>query len=92
MHLDVAVLKLKSNESESAKKICTFLDYFFFYRSLKLVHLHLFWSRLQYSYEGRFTMSTYICIPCSQSFTFEHYFVGSLFEKYIDREATKGIF
>ena len=29
MHLDVAVLKLKSNESESAKKICTFLDYFF---------------------------------------------------------------
>ena len=30
MHLDVAVLKLMSNESESAKKICTFLDYFFF--------------------------------------------------------------
>ena len=30
MHLGVAVLKLMSNESESAKKICTFLDYFFF--------------------------------------------------------------
>ena len=64
MHLEVTVLKLKSNESELAKKICTFLDYFFFNRSLKLVHLHLFWSRLQYSYEGRFTMSTYTCIPC----------------------------
>ena len=38
MHSDVAVLKLKSNESESAKKKCTFLDYFFFNRSLKLVH------------------------------------------------------
>ena len=37
-------------------------------------------------------MSTYICIPCSQSFAFEYYFVGSLLEKYIDREATKGIF
>ena len=59
MHLEVAVLKLKSNESELAKKKCTFLDYFFFNRSLKLVHLHLFWARLQYSYEGRFTMSTY---------------------------------
>ena len=41
MHSDVAVLKLKSNESESAKKKCTFLDYFFFNRSLKLVHLQL---------------------------------------------------
>ena len=41
MHLDVAVLKLISNESESAKKICTFLDYFFFYRFLKLVYLEL---------------------------------------------------
>ena len=41
MHSDVAVVKLKSNESESAKKKCTFLDYFFFYRSLKLVHLQL---------------------------------------------------
>ena len=37
MHSDVAVLKLKSNESESAKKIYTFMDSFFFYRSLKLV-------------------------------------------------------
>ena len=41
MHSDVAVLKLKSNESESAKKNCSFLDYFFFYGSLKLVHLQL---------------------------------------------------
>ena len=30
MHLDVVVSKLISNESESAKKIITFLDYFFF--------------------------------------------------------------
>ena len=30
MHSNVAVIKLKSNESESAKKKCTFLDYFFF--------------------------------------------------------------
>ena len=30
MHLGIAVLKLMSNESELAKKICTFLDYFFF--------------------------------------------------------------
>ena len=30
MHLGVALLKLKSNESESAKNICFFfLDYFF---------------------------------------------------------------
>ena len=41
MHSDVTVLKLKSNESESAKKNWGFLDYFFFYRSLKLVHLQL---------------------------------------------------
>ena len=41
MHYDVAVLKLKSNESESAKKKCSFLDYFFFNRSLKLVHQQL---------------------------------------------------
>ena len=41
MHSDVAVIKLKSNESELAKKKCSFLDYFFFYRSLKLVHLQL---------------------------------------------------
>ena len=33
MYLGVAVLKLMSNESESAKKICTFLDYFFFVES-----------------------------------------------------------
>ena len=92
MHLGVAVLKLMSNESESAKKICTFLDYFFFYRSLKLMHLHLFWPRLQYSYEARFTMLTYLYIPCSQSFILEHYFVGSLVERYICREVTKGTF
>ena len=30
MHSDVAVLKLKSNGRESAKKKGTFLDYFFF--------------------------------------------------------------
>ena len=41
MHSDVAVLKLKSNESKLAKKKCSFLDYFFFNRSLKLVHLQL---------------------------------------------------
>ena len=91
-HSDVAVVKFKSNESESAKKNCRFLDYIFFYRSLKLVHLHLFWLRLQYSYEARFTMSTYLCIHCSQSFTLEHYFVGSLLERYICKEMTKGTF
>ena len=37
-------------------------------------------------------MSTYLCIPCSQSFTLEQDFVGSLFERYISKEATKGIF
>ena len=31
MHLGVAVLKLKSNESELAKKVCTFLDSLFFF-------------------------------------------------------------
>ena len=41
MHLDVAVLKLKSNERESAKKK-HFSGLLFFYRSLKLVHLHIF--------------------------------------------------
>ena len=91
MHSNVAVLKLKSNESESAKKKRTFLDYFFFYRSLKLVHLHIFWPWLQYSYEARFTMLTYLCIHCSQSFTLEHYSVGSLLERYINREAANGI-
>ena len=84
-----AVLKLKSNESELAKKKCTFLDYFFFNRSLKLVHLHLFWPRLQYNYEARFTMLTYLCIRCSQSFTPEHYFIGGLSERYINRKVTK---
>ena len=92
MYLNVVILKLMSNESELAKKICTFLDYFFFYRSLKLMHLHLFWPRLQYSYEARFTMLTYLCIHCSQSFTLEYYFVGSLFERYIRRKVIKGTF
>ena len=91
-HSDVAVVKFKSNESESAKKNCRFLDYIFFYRSLKLVHLHLFWLRLQYSYEARFTMSTYLCIHCSQGCTIEHYLVGSLVERYINRPVTKGVF
>ena len=36
-----------------------------------------FWLWLQYSYEARFTMSTYLCIQCAQSFTLEHYFAGS---------------
>ena len=84
MHSNVAVLKLKSNKSELSKKKCSFLDYFFFYRSLKLVHLHLFWPRLQYSYEARFTMLTYLCIHCSQSASIEHYFVDSLFERYVN--------
>ena len=92
MHSNVTVLILKSNKSELAKKKCSFLDYFFFYRSLKLVHLHLFWPRLQYSYEARFTMLTYLYIPCSQSFILEHYFVGSLVERYIRREVIKGTF
>ena len=92
MHSDVAVLKLKSNERELAKKKGSFLDYFFFYPSLNLVHLHIFLPRLQYSYEARFTMSTYLCIQCAQSFALEHYFAGSLFEKYINRNATKGVF
>ena len=92
MHSDVAVLKLKSNERELAKKKGSFLDYFFFYPSLNLVHLHIFLPRLQYSYEGRFTMSTYLCIPCSQSFTLEHHFAGSLFERYINKKVAKGFF
>ena len=92
MHLDVAVLKLISNESESAKKKCSFLDYFFFYRSLKLVHLHLFWLRLQYRYGARFTILTYLCIHCSQSFALDHYLVGSLYDRYFKTEVTKGVF
>jgi len=92
MHYGVAVLKLKLNKSESAKKKCSFLDYFFFNRSLKLVHLHLFWVRLQYRYGARFTISTYLYIHCSQSFTLENYFVGNLFKKQINKKGTKGIF
>ena len=41
MHFNAATLKLKSNASGLAKKKCSFLDYFFFNRSLKLVHLQL---------------------------------------------------
>ena len=43
-------------------------------------------------YEARCTIPTYLCILCSQSFTLEHYFLGSLFRRYIDRQAVKGIF
>ena len=40
MHFNVVVLKLKSNESELAKKKKrTFLDYFFFIDPSKLMHL-----------------------------------------------------
>ncbi len=39
MHSDTAIVKLKAIESDLKKKNCSFLDYFFFYRSLKLVHL-----------------------------------------------------
>ena len=70
------------------KKSAIFWTAFFFNRSLKLVHLPLFWLRLQYTYEARFTMSAYLCIHCSQSFTFEHYFIGSLSERYINRKVT----
>ena len=41
MYSDAATSKFKSKESELAKKICSFLDYFFFNRSLKLVHLQM---------------------------------------------------
>ena len=51
-----------------------------------------FWLWLEYSYETRFTMSTYLCIQYAQSFTLEHYFAGSLFETYINSDVTKGIF
>ena len=84
--------KIKVKWKGIGKKKGSFLDYFFFNRSLKLVHLHIFLPRLQYTYEARFTVSTYLCIQCAQSFTLEHYFAGSLFERYIDRDATKGIF
>ena len=80
MHSDIVVIKYKSNESELAKKKCSFLDYFFLYRSLKLVHLHLFWLRLQYSYGARFTLCWHTYIRCSQSFSIENYFVGSFFK------------
>ena len=48
--------------------------------------------RLQYSYEARFTLSAYLCMQCAQSLTLEHYFAGSLFERYINRNATKALF
>ena len=51
MHSGVAVLKLKSNERELAKKKCSFWTTFF-YRSMNLVHLHIFLPRLQYGYEA----------------------------------------
>ena len=43
MHSNVAVLKLKSNKSELAKKKMQFSGLLFFNRSLKLVYVHLFW-------------------------------------------------
>ena len=92
MHSDAAVINLKSNKNELAKKKCTFLDYFFFNQSLKMVHLHSFWPGQQYSYEARFMISVYLCIHCSQSCTLELYFVGSLFERYINKKAINGIF
>ena len=85
-------LKIEVNESEFATNKCSFLDYFFFYRSLKLVHLHLFWPRLQYIWSNTHAILTYLCIHCSQSFILEHYFVGTSFERYISRAATKGFF
>ena len=42
--------------------------------------------------QARFTMSTYLCIQCAQTFTLEHHFAGSLFGRYVNRDATKGIF
>ena len=84
--------KIKVKWKGIGKKKRQFSGLLFFYRSLKLVHLHIFLPRLQYSYEARFTMSTYLCIQCAQSFTLEHYFAGSLFERYINRDATEGIF
>ena len=46
-----------------------------FYRSLKLIYLHLFWPRLQYSYEAGFTiLHTYAYIVHKVSL--EHYFVA----------------
>ena len=91
MHLDIAVLKLKSNERESAKKKALFWTTFFL-SILEAGSSAYIFPRLQYTYEARFKMLTYLCIQCAQSFTLEHYFAGSLFERYIDRDATKGIF
>ena len=88
MHYGVAVLKLKLNESESAKKKCSFLDYFFL---SKLVHLHIFGSDCSIDTEQD-SRYRHICIHCSQSFTLENYFVGNLFKKQINKKGTKGIF
>ena len=69
------------------KKKSSFLTTFF-NRSLNLVHLHIFLPRLQYSYEARFTMSTYLCIQCAQSFTFEHYcrqFIRKVYQYICDK-------
>ena len=84
--------KIKVKWKGFGKKKGSFLDYFFFYRFLKLLHLHIFLPRRQYTYEARFTMSTYLCMQCAQSFALEHYFVGSVFERYINRNATNGVF
>ena len=55
------------------KKKDSFLDYFF-YRSTEAGSSAYIFARLQYSYELSFTMSTYLCIQCAQSFALEHYF------------------
>ena len=39
--------EIKGNRSDFTKKICSFLDYFFFYRSLKRVHLQVRRLKLQ---------------------------------------------
>ena len=72
---------LKSNY----ELVCSFLDYFFFYRSLKLVHLHIFAQM-----EARFTMSTYLCIQCAQRFLLSTTLQSD--SKDISIEMTKGIF
>ena len=70
------------------------LDYFFLYRSLKLVHLHLFCALGHCSIvtkQDSRCRHTYVYIVHKVSLL-RHYFVGSLFERYINRKVTKGIF
>ena len=60
---DVAVLKLKSNERNWQKK--EFSGLLFFYRSLNLVHLHIF-AQTTAQLRSKILMSTYLCIQCAQ--------------------------